>query len=104
MLASVGSGADGLVLAGHTDTVPCDAERWSSDPFTLTDRDGLWYGLGAADMKSFFPIVLAALIGLDPNRGIGPANALWPVFPGATSIQLGGATHRVHLSPVGRAG
>ncbi len=38
---------------------------------------------------------------LDPSRGIGPADALWPVFPGATSIQLGGATHRVHLSPIG---
>ncbi|NQT15394.1 MAG: HEAT repeat domain-containing protein, partial [Planctomycetes bacterium] len=38
---------------------------------------------------------------LDPSRGLTPAEALWPVFPGATSIQLGGATHRVHLSPTG---
>ena len=38
---------------------------------------------------------------LDPSRGMDPAAALWPVFPGATTIQLGGATHRVHLSPVG---
>ena len=38
---------------------------------------------------------------LDPSRGLSPREALWPVFPGATSIQLGGATHRVHLSPVG---
>ena len=38
---------------------------------------------------------------LDPSRGMDPTSALWPVFPGATTIQLGGATHRVHLSPVG---
>ena len=38
---------------------------------------------------------------LDPGRGLGAAQALWPVFPGTTSIQLGGATHRVHLSPNG---
>lgn len=38
---------------------------------------------------------------LDPSRGADPVDALWPVFPGATTIQLGGATHRVHLSPVG---
>jgi len=38
---------------------------------------------------------------LDPSRGLTPAEAVWPVFPGTTSIQLGGATHRVHLSPTG---
>ena len=38
---------------------------------------------------------------LDLSRGMDPTAALWPVFPGATTIQLGGATHRVHLSPVG---
>ena len=38
---------------------------------------------------------------IDPHRGSHPVDALWPVFPGATTIQLGGATHRVHLSPLG---
>ena len=38
---------------------------------------------------------------LDPRRGLAPLQALWPVFPGTTSVQLGGATHRVHLSPTG---
>ncbi|MFH1267019.1 MAG: HEAT repeat domain-containing protein, partial [Planctomycetota bacterium] len=37
----------------------------------------------------------------DPCRGMDVAEALWPVFPGTTTIQLGGATHRVHLSPTG---
>ncbi|MBI4625403.1 MAG: HEAT repeat domain-containing protein [Verrucomicrobia bacterium] len=38
---------------------------------------------------------------LDPRQGLSPEKALWPVFPGTTTIQLGGATHRVHLSPTG---
>lgn len=42
-----------LVFAGHTDVVPPGpAENWSSDPFQPTQRDGLLYGRGAADMKS----------------------------------------------------
>lgn len=38
---------------------------------------------------------------LDVRRGLTPATALSPVFPCATTVQLGGATHRVHLSPLG---
>ncbi|WP_228254859.1 acetylornithine deacetylase [Aquirhabdus parva] len=56
----------GLVLAGHTDTVPFDGELWKSDPFTLTERDGNLYGLGTADMKGFFALILQALRAL-PN-------------------------------------
>jgi succinyl-diaminopimelate desuccinylase len=42
-----------LVFAGHTDVVPPGPlERWDSDPFTPTVRDGKLYGRGAADMKS----------------------------------------------------
>lgn len=64
LIARLGSGEGGLVLSGHTDTVPYDAGRWASDPFVLSERDGRWYGLGAADMKVFFPLVLAALDGI----------------------------------------
>jgi HEAT repeat protein len=38
---------------------------------------------------------------LDVRRGLNARYALWPVFPCTTSLQLGGATHRVHLSPTG---
>lgn len=38
---------------------------------------------------------------LDPSRGTDVADAVFPVFPGCTTIQFGGATHRVHLSPIG---
>lgn len=51
----------GLVLAGHSDTVPCNPELWTTDPFTLAERDGRLYGLGTSDMKSFFALILEAL-------------------------------------------
>ena len=50
----------GLVLAGHTDTVPCDEELWQRDPFELSRQDDKLYGLGTCDMKGFFPLALAA--------------------------------------------
>ncbi|WP_336365714.1 acetylornithine deacetylase [Marinobacter sp. C2H3] len=60
LIATLGQGPGGLVLSGHTDTVPFDDQRWSSDPFTLTERDGRWYGLGTCDMKGFFPLAIEA--------------------------------------------
>ena len=65
LVATAGSGPDGLVLSGHTDTVPCDEALWHSDPFTLVERDDRWYGLGTCDMKGFFAVVLDAIRGLD---------------------------------------
>lgn len=42
-----------VVLAGHTDVVPTgDLAQWTSDPFVPSERDGVLYGRGAADMKS----------------------------------------------------
>jgi acetylornithine deacetylase len=60
MVATLGSGAGGLVLAGHTDTVPCDEGLWDSDPFKAVERDNRLYGLGTTDMKSFLAIALEA--------------------------------------------
>lgn len=58
LIATLGSGSDGLVLAGHTDTVPYDEGKWRHDPFRLTCSDGKLYGLGTADMKSFLALAL----------------------------------------------
>jgi acetylornithine deacetylase len=61
LIASYGSGPGGLVLAGHTDTVPLDEELWSVDPFKVTEREGKLFGLGVTDMKGFFPIIMEAV-------------------------------------------
>ncbi len=60
LIATRGGGPGGLVLAGHTDTVPFDEGRWQSDPLGLSERDHRLYGLGSADMKGFFPLAIAA--------------------------------------------
>ena len=65
LVASAGTGPEGLVLSGHTDTVPYDEARWSSDPFRLTEREDRWYGLGTCDMKGFFAVALEAISDLD---------------------------------------
>ena len=49
----------GIVLSGHTDVVPVDGQDWTSDPFTLTRKDGKLVGRGASDMKGFLGVVLA---------------------------------------------
>ena len=41
-----------VVLAGHTDVFPGPREKWHSDPFEPTIRDGQLFGRGAADMKT----------------------------------------------------
>lgn len=49
----------GVVLSGHTDVVPVAGQDWTSDPWTLTERDGRLYGRGACDMKGFLACGLA---------------------------------------------
>lgn len=60
LIATLGQGSGGLVLAGHTDTVPWDEQRWQSDPFAGETREGRLYGLGSADMKSFLALAVHA--------------------------------------------
>jgi len=60
LIATLGKGPGGLVLAGHTDTVPYDEGRWQHNPFRLTEQDNRLYGLGTSDMKGFFALAIAA--------------------------------------------
>ena len=61
-----------LVFAGHTDVVPTGPlERWSSDPFTPTHRDGKLFGRGAADMKTSLAAMVVAVeefVAAHPNH------------------------------------
>lgn len=62
LYAHVGPEIDGgVVLSGHTDVVPVDGQDWTSDPFTVTERDGKLFGRGCCDMKGFDALGLAAM-------------------------------------------
>jgi len=61
LIATLGTGPGGLVLSGHTDTVPFDEALWQTNPLAMTEKDNRFYGLGAADMKGFFAVVHEAV-------------------------------------------
>jgi acetylornithine deacetylase len=58
----------GVALSGHTDVVPVEGQAWTTEPFTLTERDGLLLGRGTADMKSFIAIALALVPAFKARR------------------------------------
>lgn len=64
LLACRGEGQGGLVLSGHTDTVPFDEARWNYAPLAATEANNRLYGLGSADMKSFFSLIIEAVLPL----------------------------------------
>lgn len=82
LLASYGrvsEDSQGLMLAGHTDTVPYDQHSWHHDPFQLTERDNRFYGLGTSDMKGFFALAIEAA------RRFRPEELRQPLFILATA-------------------
>jgi len=61
LYATIGEGDGGIGLSGHSDCVPVTGQTWTSDPFTLTMRDGKLYGRGTCDMKGFIACALASV-------------------------------------------
>jgi acetylornithine deacetylase/succinyl-diaminopimelate desuccinylase-like protein len=64
-----------ILLLAHTDVVEAKREDWSMDPFTLTERDGYFYGRGTGDDKAQAAVWIANLIrykreGFRPDRDI----------------------------------
>ena len=65
----------GLIVHGHLDVVPANADDWSVDPFSAEIRDGMIWGRGAVDMKNVDAMILAivrswARTGFTPERDI----------------------------------
>lgn len=78
LLARIGpKGQGGIVLSGHTDTVPTLGQPWSSDPYQLAFRGGRFYGRGASDMKSFLALALAHV---DYWKAQSPKKPIWLAF------------------------
>ncbi len=60
LFATVGEGKPaGVIVSGHTDTVPWDGQDWSLDPLGAEVKEGRLYGRGSADMKSFIGLAVA---------------------------------------------
>ena len=60
LFATLGAGKPGgVVLSGHTDTVPWDGQAWSADPLSGEVRDARLHGRGSADMKGYIGLVVA---------------------------------------------
>ena len=60
LFATIGAGKpSGVVLSGHTDTVPWDGQAWTLDPLGGHVKDGRLYGRGSADMKAFIGLAVA---------------------------------------------
>src|SRR3954470_23405991 len=87
------AGPGGVLLVTHLDTVPPGPlERWTSDPWTLTERDGFLYGLGVADVK------LDALCKAEAARRIQGRKArrpFWLLGSFGEEVGLRGARHFV---------
>ena len=52
----------GIVLSGHTDVVPVMGQDWDTDPWTVVQMDGKYYGRGVCDMKGFDALAIWALV------------------------------------------
>jgi len=60
LFATLGEGKPaGIILSGHTDTVPWDGQAWIMDPLSALVKDGNLYGRGSADMKAFIGIAVS---------------------------------------------
>ncbi|KRC27796.1 acetylornithine deacetylase [Acidovorax sp. Root217] len=60
LFATLGEGKPaGVILSGHTDTVPWDGQDWTMDPLSALVKDGNLYGRGSADMKAFIGIAVS---------------------------------------------
>ncbi|EKF9741138.1 acetylornithine deacetylase [Vibrio cholerae] len=96
LIAKLGSGEGGLLLAGHSDTVPFDEGRWNYNPHALTQTNNRFYGLGTADMKGFFAFIYEAVKNVDWSKQTKPLYVLATCDEETTML---GARHFTENAP-----
>ena len=63
LMAHAGPRVEGaVVLSGHSDVVPVDGQDWTTDPWTVVERNGRLYGRGTCDMKGYVALSIWALV------------------------------------------
>lgn len=70
ILATVGpkDGEGGIILSGHTDTVPVTGQDWNTDPYAVHEADGKLFARGSVDMKGFNALALSQFIETAKDR------------------------------------
>ncbi len=96
LIAKMGEGEGGLLLSGHSDTVPFDEGRWNYNPHALTQANNRFYGLGTADMKGFFAFILEAVKKVDWSKQKKPLYILATCDEETTML---GARHFTQNTP-----
>ncbi|MEJ8633484.1 MULTISPECIES: dipeptidase [Streptomyces] len=92
------AGAPTVLLYAHYDVQPpLDLDAWVTPPFELTERDGRWFGRGAADCKGGFIMHLLALRALKANGGV-PVN-LKVIVEGSEEQGTGGLEQYAEAHP-----
>lgn len=87
-----------VLLYSHYDVVPAgDPAKWTSDPFTLTERDGRWYARGAADCKGNLVMHLAALRAVEELGGT--ELGIRVVIEGSEEMGGEGLDHLIESNP-----
>ena len=91
-------GAKTVLLYAHYDVQPpLDEAGWVTPPFELTERDGRWYGRGAADCKGGLIMHLLALRALKANGGV-PVN-IKVIAEGSEEMGTGGLQQYAEAHP-----
>ncbi len=89
LVADIGSGSPVIGVSGHMDVVsPGDENEWTSDPFTLIERDGKLYGRGTDDMKAGLVNLVLVMIELKENNKLKNGTVR---FMATTGEEVGGA-------------
>ena len=96
MVAKKGQGEGGLLLSGHSDTVPFDEGSWNFNPHELTEANNRFYGLGTADMKGFFAFIYEAARNVDWSKQTKPLYVLATCDEETTML---GARHFTEQTP-----
>ena len=73
-------GRPGLVVHGHLDVVPVNADDWSVDPFGGEIKNGYIWGRGAVDMKDMDAMIIATVRAWKRANYIPPRNILLAFF------------------------
>lgn len=97
--ATVAAAEPPLVLLGHLDVVPVDAESWSHDPFGGEVIDGVIWGRGAVDMKNMVAMELSTMLALARFGGERSRDVIFAAVADEEAGGTFGAGHWVSERP-----